>query len=228
MAEEIKEGYKTLFERTVSAEPKPEKPLTPTVLIGLGGSGAEVLLRIRKKIFERSKTKDLEELPIISYVFIDTDKSDKHIAHSYLQQRFKFKEDEVVRAIVLNYSRILDYLTHYEFIHPWLYPDLPHLPGQNLDDGAGQIRPYSRMAFFENFDEIRERIHDAAIKASGAQSRRAMSEKYGKQVTNDLHIYVIASLAGGTGSGMFIDLGYLLKTFQDLFRYLCLSFFDII
>jgi hypothetical protein len=214
MAEEFREGYRPLLGKAAAAELRAERPLTPTVLIGLGGSGGEVLLRVRKKIFERSEKRTSEGLPIVSYVFIDTDKSDKHVAPSYLESKFKFKPYEEVRATIANYSRILDSLHQYPYIHPWLYPELPRLPGQNLDDGAGQIRPYSRMAFFENFNAIRDAIVSAVGRASGVESRRIMIEQLRKQLTNDLHIYVIASLAGGTGSGMFIDLGYLLKTFN--------------
>lgn len=214
MPNETREGYIRLLEKSPSAELRAERPLTSTVLIGLGGSGGEVLLRVRKKIFERSKRGSLDELPIVSYVFIDTDKSNKHIDQAYLEAKYQFKPREQVHATINNYSRILDSLHQYTFIHPWLYPDLPRLPGENLDDGAGQIRPYSRLAFFENFNAIRTELGNAVGRARGAESRRIMTQQLRKQITNDLHIYVVASLAGGTGSGMFIDLGYLLKTFK--------------
>ncbi|MFM6402283.1 MAG: tubulin-like doman-containing protein, partial [Planktothrix sp.] len=44
-----------------------------TICIGLGGTGRDVLMRIRRLIVE--KYGDLTELPIVSFVHIDTDKT---------------------------------------------------------------------------------------------------------------------------------------------------------
>jgi hypothetical protein len=45
--------------------------LMPTILIGLGGTGKEVLLRLRRQFVE--KYGSLNDFPIISYLYIDTD-----------------------------------------------------------------------------------------------------------------------------------------------------------
>ena len=43
----------------------------PTILIGLGGTGKEVLLRIRRQFVE--KYGSIDNFPITSYLYIDTD-----------------------------------------------------------------------------------------------------------------------------------------------------------
>src|SRR4051794_39494508 len=45
--------------------------LAPTMLIGLGGSGKDVLLRVRRFFFENYGTKGF---PIVGYLVLDTDK----------------------------------------------------------------------------------------------------------------------------------------------------------
>ena len=45
--------------------------LMPTIIIGLGGTGKEVLLRLRRQFVE--KYGSLNDFPIISYLYIDTD-----------------------------------------------------------------------------------------------------------------------------------------------------------
>lgn len=45
--------------------------MTPTIIIGLGSTGKAVLLKIRKMIVEKYGA--LDQLPIISFLLIDTD-----------------------------------------------------------------------------------------------------------------------------------------------------------
>ena len=47
-----------------------EAAIRPTVLIGLGGSGKEVLMRLRRLFYERHGTVGL---PITQYLWFDTD-----------------------------------------------------------------------------------------------------------------------------------------------------------
>lgn len=63
-----------------------EKPI-PTLLIGLGGSGKEVLMRLRKRFHDRYITKDPG---YARFVFIDTD------AQTFVPQE---KQNEAFRGI---------------------------------------------------------------------------------------------------------------------------------
>ncbi len=206
-------GYqliKKASEKALSEQLRAEDTLTPTLLIGVGGTGGEVLLRIRKKFFERSKEGRIDEIPIISYLFIDTDVTDKHINMDYFEKAYNFKQNERVNATVGNYKRIIENLPNYPLIKRWWYPDQAYLSTNDIDGGAGQIRAYSRLAFFENFEKIKNAINRAIGRCSGAEASTKASKRSLK-VSDNLNIYVIASLAGGTGSGMVIDLGYLLQ-----------------
>jgi hypothetical protein len=52
-----------------------EKTMVPTVIVGVGGTGAEALSRVRRQIVESYGS--LKKLPIISFLWIDTDKDYK-------------------------------------------------------------------------------------------------------------------------------------------------------
>jgi hypothetical protein len=181
--------------------------MKPTVLIGLGGTGGDVLLKVRKKIFERYGSPS--NFPVVQFVYVDTDTTNQHI-DSQLVEEFKFNPQERVDAIVLDTAKYTRNLNQNPLIKAWWYPTLNDL-GQ-VTTGAGQIRGYSRLAFFVNFDTIKNAIDNALTMAMGSPG--PMLKKHGIEVdtSKGAYIYVVASLAGGTGSGMFIDAGYLCKT----------------
>ena len=198
--------------RLLNADVRPQQKITqegikPTVLVGLGGTGGDVLLKVRKKIFERYGSPS--DFPVVQFVYVDTDTTNQHI-DSHLLEEFKFTPQERVDAVVLDTARYTRNLNQHPLIKAWWYPTLHDL--SQVKEGAGQIRGYSRLAFYANFETIKNAI-DSALNAAMA-SATTMWEKYRVQVdtSKGAYIYVVASLAGGTGSGMFIDAGYLCKT----------------
>src|SRR5439155_75916 len=77
-------------------------------------------------------------------------------------------------------------------------------------ESAGGVRAFGRLALFDHYRTIAQRVRqeietfltdDALMQAEGAT-------KLGLR-TNRPRAYIVAGLAGGTGSGMFIDLAYL-------------------
>ena len=49
---------------------KTQQPIRPTLYIGLGGTGKEVLLRLRRRFYERFRVRSL---PCTQFLWIDTD-----------------------------------------------------------------------------------------------------------------------------------------------------------
>ena len=71
----------------------------------------------------------------------------------------------------------------------------------DLKKGAGQIRLFGRVAFFFNAERIQKVIEDAINEIMAVDQANSFFDP----VNNDLDIYIVGSLAGGTGSGMFMD-----------------------
>src|ERR1017187_6454950 len=200
-------AYRLLNDEVQRQQQIQQEGIKPTVLIGLGGTGGDVLLKVRKKIFERYGSPS--DFPVVQFVYIDTDTTNQHI-DSQLVEEFKFAPQERVDAIMLDTAKYTRNLNQQPLIKAWWYPTLHDL--SQVKEGAGQIRGYSRLAFFVNFDTIKNAIDNALTMAMGSPG--PMLKKHGIEVdtSKGAYIYVVASLAGGTGSGMFIDAGYLCKT----------------
>jgi hypothetical protein len=134
-----------------------------TICIGLGGTGRDVLMRIRRLIVERYG--DLNELPIVSFVHIDTDKASTQVSglrtgSTYHGVDLSFRDSEKVSATmtsgeVANFVQGVECRSnyasqgHYDHIARWFPPQLLRNI-QAVEDGAKGIRPVGRLAFFHN------------------------------------------------------------------------------
>ncbi|MEK7813644.1 MAG: tubulin-like doman-containing protein, partial [Candidatus Desantisbacteria bacterium] len=207
--------YRLLTGRVEEKDLREVKDLSPTVIIGLGGTGKEVMLRLRKKFFE--KYGSLSAFPIVSYIFMDTDTTNKFLtteAKDIISPQIEFEQDEVIDASIERTSRYTDSLDTYPHIKKWFYPQLKALG--DLREGAGQIRPYGRLGFFHRFDVISSKIKKACERVTNPANHKIMLDKYGINVNfNNVNIYIVNSLAGGTGSGIFLDVAFLVKHLQQ-------------
>lgn len=192
--------------------------IRPTLLVGLGGTGGDVLLRIRRRFYE--KFGNLEEFPIVAYLWIDTDRSEKHILAKEVEQFARFTPAERMVCMVKDTAAIVNRLDLPEHanIRDWWYPGLNKLG--EVVDGAGQIRAYSRLAFYKNYQQIRDGIDHARRRVRDPQNHDRMAHSpvlKRLQILPDVdfaaptNVYLVTSIAGGTGSGMVLDIAFLLK-----------------
>lgn len=195
-----------------TAEKLTQVKVTPTLILGIGGTGGEVLLRVRKRFFE--KYGQLDNFPIVNYLWIDTDLTEKDVGARLFSEQVKFAQSEKVMATIADTSRITNDLNQHPHIKAWFYEGLNKLG--TMTEGAGQIRAYSRLGFFEHYHEIRQAIQKAGERIRNVENVKLMLDRHGMEVegSNKFNVYVVCSIAGGTGSGMFLDVAFLIK---DLF-----------
>ena len=192
------------------AEVKPlqEAPVKPTIIIGVGGSGGDILLRIRKRFFERYGA--LSQFPIVSYLWLDTDATEKNVGAGIFTEQIAFTPNEKLMTTMADTTRVTNDLNQYPNIKSWFYPGLTKL--QTMTEGAGQIRAYSRLGFFEHYAKIKNAIINAGSVVRNVENTKTVREKHHLETNDeDLQVFVVFSLAGGTGSGMFLDLAFLIK-----------------
>jgi len=200
----------------------------PTLFIALGGTGAEVLWRIRRRILntlwntstgQPVRLESLAEFPFAEFLQIDLDastvtESGKAVRTDILGDKVRFKEEEkLIKKLDLSrYTKTDDELAKYPLIEEWFPLSRSKLNELNIDveKGAGQIRSLSRLYFFDKYAEIKSAIHTKASRLLANVTSDAAAKRLGlKMQTGALKIVVTASTAGGTGSGSFLDLGYL-------------------
>ncbi|MGF1933921.1 MAG: tubulin-like doman-containing protein [Nostoc sp. ChiQUE02] len=195
-------------------------------------------MRIRRLIVDRYG--DLSNLPIVSFIHIDTDKAATQVTgirtgSTYHGVDLSFKEAEKVSAtmssnevtmFVEGLERRSEYTRHgpYDHIGRWFPPQLLRNI-KAVEEGAKGIRPVGRLAFFHNYQKVKTAIESAERRTRGHDS---LLLKAALRVEPGLSIFVVGSLCGGTGSGMFLDIAYSLRQLYSdqsakMFGYLVIS-----
>lgn len=198
-----------------------DKPVGPTLIIGLGGTGKEVLMRLRRKIVEGYGS--LSRLPFLRFMHVDTDKNqtaseqyDLRSNDDPLHREVRFTTTERIDLTIAGGTgKYVAHLNNFPNVQRW-FPaggKIAHLG--DLHEGAGQVRVASRLGFYDaanhqkitgRLEQCRRELSDASILAEAARFGFDFSAANTKVV-------IVASLAGGTGSGTFLDTGFLAKRY---------------
>lgn len=202
--------------------------IEPTIFIGLGGTGKEVLLRIRRRFFEKY---GITGYPTIGYLWIDTDMQNQNLdgqeLDDHIADEVRFRAEEYVDAQVpaehfMGYFNNPRAVPH---IFSWIYPQLASLGA--VMNGARMIRPLGRLGFFHNFATIHQRLTDLMTQINSTLNREKTQNLYGVQVGDTPKVVLVCSIAGGTGSGMFLDCAFFCRKYfsnpaADIIGYLLL------
>jgi len=180
--------------------------MTPTVVIGLGGTGKEILIKVRRMIVESYGS--LDSLPIVSFLHIDTEQNAKvSEPQVVLKQDISLRPAEQVWAKVEDAKAILNKLSAYEYLAEWFPSQLKGT--DSILAGAGQIRALGKFAFTLNYQTIKTSFNNAKARIVGHE--KFMLDRWGVQLDKGVNIFVVCSLSGGTGSGLVLDMAYNLR-----------------
>ncbi len=169
--------------------------MTPTVIIGLGGTGKEVLLKIRRMIVETYGS--LDSLPIVSFLHIDTEQNAKATEPQVvLKQDISLSPVEQIWAKVENAKPILNNLSSYGYLSEWFPPQLKGT--DSILAGAGQVRALGKFAFTANYPQIKTAFQYAKQKIVGHE--KFMLDRWQVELDKGINIFVVCSFSGGTGS----------------------------
>jgi hypothetical protein len=185
-----------------------EKSMVPTVIVGVGGTGAEVLARVRRLVEETYGS--LNNFPLLSFLLIDTDKDYKITNPEAGGTPLKDNEKHWAKVTGKEVQEIVRNMENYPWINRW-FPNELEKNISGLEAGAGQIRACGRFALFCNYKEIETKFFDAVSRVKGRENFMLNRHNI-KVVNNAVNVFVTASLSGGTGSGMLIDIGYAIRS----------------
>ena len=175
-----------------------------TLLIGLGGAGQEILLRTKRLFLDIYGVVP----PSVKMISLDTDASVKRLLSASGEKEYTFAPDEFIHLAVPQPADFLRASSEAKIWHE------EKAPIGAINAGAGAVRQTGRLAFFYHFNEIRNRIKRCFDSFGLGGLFTAMESAGFRLAERDPEIYVCGSIAGGTGSGTFIDMGIVLRHLQ--------------
>ncbi|MEM2368428.1 MAG: tubulin-like doman-containing protein, partial [Candidatus Bathyarchaeia archaeon] len=177
------------------------------LIIGLGGCGCRVVRMVKERVEWRYG--GLDKTPFLQLMGVDT------ALDAGLEGEDLFVHITVSRE---GYRRLIDDVRQHRDrpdLEPQTWLDVTVIGDKTeVSEGAGGIRMVGRTAFLfpSNFNRTVQLIRQKLDKLRTLTISDA-SQAFGQTIglSNELFIYVVATLCAGTGSSAFLDMGYLIK-----------------
>jgi hypothetical protein len=190
---------------TAPAEFHGDGCLFPAVVVGIGQVGMLVLRRLRAELHDQFGPP--ARLPNVRLLLVDTDPAVLQAAASRDRPETSLSGSEV---LVTPLNRPSHYLRPREGkpnVESWLHARMVYrIPRSQAACG---MRALGRLAYWDNYRSIARRVRQELLHALDDPALKQAAADTGLGVrSNRPRVYVVASLAGGTGSGMFLDLAY--------------------
>lgn len=176
----------------------------PVLFVGLGGTGVDAVLRIKNEVQTRmplpknSDGKIIAKSPAnIAFMAIDTDVSVQK--KTFGVAGFDRNGDELINISVDGLPKVIhDIVEKHLNDREWTWYDKELTANGGLD-GANGVRQIGRFMLFHNINNVCARFT--------AVLQRILTAAKG----NSLKIFVLTGIGGGTGSGTFLDVAYILR-----------------
>ena len=193
--------------------------LQPFLFIGVGGSGGDTLRHLYRELERRVHRAGYSRMPAgWQFLHIDSRTTEEH--------------DDVLPALPrgayyglagrnVNYQTVARYMdrqpprVHAACVGWRPDPDLVHVA---IEEGAGQFRAIGRAIAVAKMSDINVKVREAVERVEHGRSQADLAEldfalsgeASGGRAPNPV-VIVFSSLAGGTGSGIFLDVCDLLR-----------------
>lgn len=189
--------------------------IRPTLIIGLGGTGARIAVELKARL-EESFGGSGNYHKAVRFVCFDTANENFFTYQpNYPNRRVDLiPEQELIR---ISDVPLHDLIQSRE-TNPAIAAVLPEiLHSTHIDQGAQQVRRLGRIALIYHYSRVKQKLTDAINDLRHIH----VSGKLGETPTHEIHIpesprlrvYIICSICGGTGSGTFLDMAYLVRHF---------------
>jgi hypothetical protein len=188
--------------------------LQRALVIGLGGSGAEVIMRVRRHLADHFGS--LKNIPVIRFLYIDTNPEWFQRNASEIEKDIQLDTSEMVDAQIPDATNLYRGIQNREYDnYEWFAIDRlqSHI---NVLNGAGTIRQLGRLCFWKHYTSIRDKASALLQELNKGAHNQFMQEQHGISMLPGINIHIAAGLAGGTGSGMFLDAAYLARHLAGL------------
>ncbi|HVG23161.1 MAG TPA: tubulin-like doman-containing protein [Thermoanaerobaculia bacterium] len=176
----------------------------PTVVIGLGGTGYKTLLKLKKRFVDAYGSLP----PIVKFLSIDTTENAEGSSRAADgPHEAQLDHNEMYVLQVGNPAGLVNGTNPH--IDEW-WPQ--EIPTQSIIAGAGQVRARGRLALFARASEVYAKIRHAVHEVRDIKNQKQMyAEQFQVSDRAGVEVHIVGSLAGGTGSGTFLDVAFMAR-----------------
>jgi len=198
-----------------------------TIVIGLGSFGHDVCDVLLRRI--EAETGDISRIPWVRFMIYETEQQTK----SFAAQKGRVKHMGIGRD---TWERYLQTPGHFDpaiGFSSWANDEVREAmrDGGVPTHGANNSRPTGRLCFIDQanqasfeddfrtiFNELSVLTEAEALHLMGIDEpdQRFHFAQVGQNNQDTIKVYVLGSLAGGTNSGAFNDVGYFIQTLQGI------------
>ena len=193
--------------------------ITPTLFVGLGTTGTNILKELRKLMSEEYGHLGL---PLFRYIAIETN---GEVEVQNTNQMEDYERINLISATIPTVIPIRHKLAPGDPLHNpqlvnWLDPELLKIEAGSFIAGASNIRMAGRLCLWENWTDVQSTFNSALgaiiAPATTRQTVDILTQRKkiaGNPLATDgaIKIYVVGSLCGGSCSGMLIDVAYFFR-----------------
>jgi hypothetical protein len=185
----------------------------PTLIVGMGGTGARSVRLLKRMVERYFRSRGCEVPPMIRYLVIDTEDMRNQPGEQALTP------DEYVNlGSDFDANRVVEYMEQteglYESIREW-WTGSGHDAGRiRVKNGAGQMRDVGRLALFVGYQQLVDRMKATLASLQSVttlQRSQQILAPIGLKPDPSPQVWLVGSLCGGTGSGIFLDVAYMLR-----------------
>lgn len=173
----------------------------PVFVIGLGGIGNAVARLVRQRFLQTLG--DIPETILIRS--IDTADQVGMANADPLPPELYVRLDGFAANQVVTHLHLFPEIREW-----WKYEDDVYSYGF-LDVGAAARRPLGRLFFFKQFERIFQALNSTFLQPLKRDVQERLVQSGLGEVKRQPTVYIVASIAGGTGAGMFLDAAFLAR-----------------
>ncbi|WP_415717152.1 tubulin-like doman-containing protein [Maridesulfovibrio sp.] len=191
-------------------------PINKTLVVGLGGTGKETLIQIKRRLFEEGYDETAFQ-PYVKLLSLDFDPAPVRTStRENIPQEILLDTSEsaaISSSPIFNRLKTLNEPVNRHFYESW-YPDMDNnfIRMGAHRAGAAQWRPLGRMGYYEQDQVIQQRLE------SKLKSLQGDSASDNRQINSEVVVYIVSSISGGTGSGLLLDTAYFMRSLNPDMR----------
>jgi hypothetical protein len=178
--------------------------LRPTLFVGLGGVGGTVLRLLRRRM--HCRLGGAAALPVFRALLLDTDRAGIRAAQSGEPDEALDPEETLLCPL----KPPDHYRGQARALLRWLDRRWLHgIPRSLRPEG---VRPLGRLALLDSAPAVLDRLREAVARLAADSARAAAVGATGRALRDEApRVFVVASVAGGTGGGMLWDVAYAVR-----------------